>query len=223
MKAAFAENMTERIFPSFYALVLIGAALTALCFAAGAALWLLLRQSRSCASCFSALQEGAKERAERHFARRQYERELAQIEALGAAIGCQKRESELWERRMITFLDNAPMLAWIKDESFRFVYVNAGMVATFAMRGADDWIGRRDEDFFAEPVVNLARAHDRQALAGERVHTQERAPLPDGTMQEWDVWKFPLEGADGGRLIGGVATPREKRIENKIEGGRDAC
>jgi diguanylate cyclase (GGDEF)-like protein/PAS domain S-box-containing protein len=79
-----------------------------------------------------------------------------------------------------TFLDRGPVLAFIKDHSGRYVYINRAMEQQLGMLAAD-----------------LER-HEAGAWIGV-------LPQADGSAQYWKIARFPFSGPDGARFVGGIA------------------
>src|SRR5436190_23217121 len=79
-----------------------------------------------------------------------------------------------------TFLDRGPILAFIRDDSGRYLYVNRGMEQQFAVLAED--LGRREDGAWIGAV-----------------------PQADGSMQYWKIVRFPFSGPAGTRFVGGVA------------------
>jgi len=79
-----------------------------------------------------------------------------------------------------TFLDRGPILAFIRDDSGRYVYVNRGMEQQFAVL-AEDLGGQEDGAWIG--AVSQA----------------------DGSTQHWKIVRFPFSGPAGARFVGGVA------------------
>lgn len=106
------------------------------------------------------------------------------------------RESE---ERFEAFMDNSPIVAFLKDEDGRFSYVNQPFLDRFGLR-REQVIGQDDTALWPNLALAL-REHDLQVLEGD-----ETVPTPDGMSQFWQVWKFPLKRGGGqGRFLAGVA------------------
>ncbi|MDB5102868.1 MAG: hypothetical protein JWP91_557 [Fibrobacteres bacterium] len=119
------------------------------------------------------------------------------------------RESE---ERFRTFMDHSPMLAFIKDDQNRFLYVNRSMGETFRVKQENPRQNLHFESLPSEVLQSISDT-DRAVLAGQTVEFTEKAPTPDGRMRSWWVSKFPYQGRNGQVFIGGVSldiTEREK-------------
>jgi PAS domain S-box-containing protein len=126
------------------------------------------------------------------------------------------------EARFQAFMDNGPAVAWMKDDQFRFVYVNKPHEQRFRKTLAD-CRGLTDFDIWPEVAVRL-RENDRAVLAsGEVTEFSERVPDPDGSLKHWLVYKFPFTDASGKRFVGGMAidiTDR-RRAEEEVRESRE--
>jgi PAS domain S-box-containing protein len=120
------------------------------------------------------------------------------------------RESE---ERFRTFLDNAPALAWVNDETGATHFVNATWARTFG-KAADELRGRTIADTLAEHPAADYLASDRKVLAtGAPIQVEETGPGAGGGPGRYLVTKFPLgRSPDGHRLIGGVAIEITERV-----------
>jgi two-component system cell cycle sensor histidine kinase/response regulator CckA len=107
------------------------------------------------------------------------------------------------ESRFQSFMDNSPAVAFMKDESGRYVYVNALYERLFHIR-LDQLGGKTDRDVFAADVAARLREADTRVLeAGTAMEFTEEVPL-DGELREWLTIKFPVWD-EGKRLIAGIA------------------
>ena len=109
------------------------------------------------------------------------------------------------QERFTAFIEDAPAIAYIKDEEGHFLYGNQTLLHRFGLR-REEWLGRTDADFWPDAAPAL-RAHDRQVLAGETsVELKESVPLLDGSASHWLSYKFPLrDEATGRKLLAGMS------------------
>jgi two-component system cell cycle sensor histidine kinase/response regulator CckA len=111
------------------------------------------------------------------------------------------RESEELFR---AFLDRAPVFAWLRDSSSRYVFVNKAYLDQFGLK-PEDRLGKTPHDVWPAEVADAFRANDQRVLAGnEPIRVIEAAPGAGGVPREWLNVKFPFSGAGGERFIGGV-------------------
>ena len=103
------------------------------------------------------------------------------------------------------FMNNSPAVAYIKDESGRFVYVNEQLARRFQIP-ATAWIGKSDADLFGPAVARIVEENDLSVLNDEcSRELEEMVPTPDGKSRYWISHKFLLRDGDGRRQIGGIS------------------
>ena len=109
------------------------------------------------------------------------------------------------EARFHAFMDNGPVMAFMKDAEGRMIYVNRPMLERFD-KSAAQMLGQSDADLWPEEVAASLRAHDLTVLSGDSVVTvEENVPTPDGASTDWLSFKFPLREPDGSTLLAGMA------------------
>ncbi len=109
------------------------------------------------------------------------------------------------ERRFRSFMDNAPAIAWIKDASLRYTYVNQPF-ARYHGRAAEEMLGRDDRQLFGADLASYFRSHDEEVRSGRgAVQTVRQMQQPDGTTAHWLTVKFPFADAAGGNGLAGFA------------------
>jgi PAS domain S-box-containing protein len=107
--------------------------------------------------------------------------------------------------RFETFMDNSPLLAWIKDAAGRYVFVNRRLLGVFGLQ-ADQILGRTDEEVLPQGCAGPVREHDLEILAsGGMRHFDEFCPVDGGPPLKWNACKFRLQAVDGSYLVGGMA------------------
>lgn len=112
------------------------------------------------------------------------------------------RESE---ERFKTFMNNSPVMAFIKDEQGRIIYINEPFERVFNVNLAD-LQGKTDFDWMPEATAKQVRENDLTVLStGKTIEVIETVPTPDGFLHYWLVLKFLVKDACGQRLLGGVA------------------
>ncbi|MFH0885437.1 MAG: PAS domain-containing protein [Candidatus Micrarchaeota archaeon] len=120
------------------------------------------------------------------------------------------------EVRFKAFMNSTRMVAWIKDEESRFVYVNEPFEKTFN-RKLEDLLGKTDADIFPQRIAEMLRSNDAEVLKGGRqIEVEELVPTPDGKSKRWQVFKFPITLDSGKKYTGGFALeikpqPRSKK------------
>jgi PAS domain S-box-containing protein len=119
------------------------------------------------------------------------------------------------EERFQGFMNHSPAVAWVKDEQFRFVYVNRPWEQRFR-RPAAAVRGLTDLDLRPPEVGERLRQHDRAVLArGEAMEFEETVPDADGNPRHWQVFKFPFRDAAGASYVGGMALDITERIHDR--------
>ena len=121
------------------------------------------------------------------------------------------------EQRFQSFMDNAPAVTFIKDGSGRMVFANRACLERFA---AADLIGKRDSDWLPEDAAAQITEHDRSVIASGRAASfEETVPDPGGGTSTWYVVKFPLEGSEGERYLGGfgIDVTERKKYEQLLD------
>jgi diguanylate cyclase (GGDEF)-like protein/PAS domain S-box-containing protein len=122
------------------------------------------------------------------------------------------------EARFQAFMNNSPTLAFMKDEAGRFVYVNESLERVFNLELVT-LRGKTDFDWLPEETARQVRQNDAEVLAtGQAVELLEIVPTPDGSLHYWLVFKFPFQGSDGCKYVGGVAVDitERKRMEEEL-------
>lgn len=138
-------------------------------------------------------------------------RSQAQARRVAEQAANELRESEQAlresEARFQAFMDYSPALGWICDRESRMIYCNKSYLETLNI--PENFRGKTIFDLFerevAEQYIQTIRA-----VADENrvIETIESAPRRDGKIGEFLVYKFPIEDAQGQRLVGGVALDR---------------
>ena len=139
---------------------------------------------------------------------------------IGDFIERQRAEERVRENeaRFHAFMNNSPSVAFLKDESGRFVYVNAAF-ERILRRPLASVRGHTDFEVWGPELASRMRSHDLAVLAeGRPAEATEVVPTPDGGDREWLMVKFPIEEAGGRRLLGGIAVDvtERRRSEERL-------
>lgn len=111
---------------------------------------------------------------------------------------------ESTEERLNAFMTHNPAATWIKDENFRYVYINPMFEETFGLSCAKVK-GKTDFEIWPEAIAKQFRENDVAVLSKQKpVRTQETAPGLDASILHWNVYKFPYADSHSRRFIGGV-------------------
>jgi diguanylate cyclase (GGDEF)-like protein/PAS domain S-box-containing protein len=123
------------------------------------------------------------------------------------------------EQRFQAFMDNSPVLAFLKDEAGRLVYINKSFERLFDVT-LQDLRGKTDEDWLPPEVARQNQRNDACVLStGQAMQVVETVPTPDGSPHYWLVFKFPLQDAAGIRFLGGIAVDitRQQQFEHQLQ------
>jgi PAS domain S-box-containing protein len=129
------------------------------------------------------------------------------------------RGLEISDSRFRAFMDASPMAAFIKDEQGRMVYCNRALADRF---GAipEDWIGKTDFEVWPQEVAEKFRKTDLPVLEQNRTfHFEDQTLGPGGRTVTWDVHKYPLVDASGGRSVACAAldVTKEREAEQEVQ------
>ena len=154
---------------------------------------------------------------------------LTMMTAIGSQIGQfikhKQAEAALLESEELfqAFMNNSPTVAFMKDESGRFIYVNKQLEQVFNVNSAD-LQGKTDFDWLPYDTAKQVYENDIHVMStGKTVEIIEAVPTPDGCLHYWLVFKFPFENAGGQKFVGGVAVDisdrhrLEEQIRNRLE------
>jgi PAS domain S-box-containing protein len=141
--------------------------------------------------------------------------------SVGALLDEQRRmrlELRDSEERFQTFMDHSPALAFIKDEQGRYVYMNKLMENQFGL-SFEKMIGQTDLAWLPAETARLLGENERAILEmGEPSKIIELVTEVGGESSEWQLLSFPMQTAEGRRLMGGVGidVTRQKRAEQAL-------
>jgi PAS domain S-box-containing protein len=114
----------------------------------------------------------------------------------------EKRQAE--ERYRI-FMNNSPLIAAIKDEAGRYLYVNEPF-AQMLGRTQEQVCGLDAGSFFMPETAEQIKQHDNEVLnSAEPRQFEEVVRSRRGAQRIWLVFRFPLPAADAERLLGMLA------------------
>jgi PAS domain S-box-containing protein len=129
----------------------------------------------------------------------------------------QARQDLLYKQNEFSsFMENAPLLAWVNDEDGVLHYMNTQFKNAFGLNAAA--IGTVVYDYYPEPMRQKCISSDRQVLeSGKGINIFEEAEDSNGSTTHYEVFKFPVKGHDGKRLIGGQALDITAKTQTKTE------
>lgn len=115
---------------------------------------------------------------------------------------------------MITFkdiqvLNHFPVIAFIKDDKGRYVWVNNAWLEVAGETSPDDVIGKDDFAFFTEEIAAEYRNADKHALSSGKAQTfKEHVKTSSGKTLISNTCKFPAD-IDGQKYLFGIAVITE--------------
>ena len=131
----------------------------------------------------------------------EFEAKQTLVDELATTLAALQQSQELFH----SFMNHSPVLAFMKDEEGRRVWVNEPY-ARFFQRDVDSLRGTVDSDFLPPMAAARLRREDQAVFSsGQPVQTEQVVPSPDGVPHHWLNHKFTLRDANGRRLLGGVS------------------
>jgi len=117
------------------------------------------------------------------------------------------------EKRLKAFLDNSALVAWLKDEHGRYVFMSENFRRQAGLR-LEDALDKTDFDLFPPAVAESCKASDLAALAAEApIESLEAVPKADGSLGWWLNNKFTYLDSSGRRYVGGLGVDIAARVE----------
>ena len=124
----------------------------------------------------------------------------------------------LSEERLQAFLENSPAVAFMKDESGRYVYVN-GIFKQIVFQNRRELVGSTDFDLWPAEMAKSFQDEDLLVFSEKKpLEISASIPDPNGNLRHFIVYKFLLPNYSGGRILGGVALDitERKRLEIQL-------
>jgi PAS domain S-box-containing protein len=118
-----------------------------------------------------------------------------------------QRSEKLFE----SFMNNSPILNFIKDRDGRYLFVNEAFSA-LVKRPAADVAGHTDPELWPAEVAAAFRRNDADVLDANRPLVFVERAFDDGREVISHVVKFPIHGADSHALLGGIAVDISARV-----------
>lgn len=109
------------------------------------------------------------------------------------------------EQLFASFMNNSPILAWVKDENLNYVYLNRAFenlksISLANLKGKDDF------SVWDAEIATQLRNNDQLVInTGKALHTEEIVTDAQGIKHISKVVKFPVTNQNEKRLIGGMA------------------
>ena len=150
---------------------------------------------------------------------------VAELEAANEALRSENKERRHAEHalreseeRFSAFINSSAVVAWMKDESFNYAYVNR-QFERFNQITLEEIKGKNDFQLRPRATAEEQRENDAKVLRDwNSLETYESVPAPDGQSHLWWVFKFPLKDGSGRRFVGGMAidVTERKRAEQVV-------
>ncbi|MBZ4419866.1 ATP-binding protein [Myxococcus sp. RHSTA-1-4] len=119
-----------------------------------------------------------------------------------AALAALQESQELFA----SFMNNSPVVAFIKDEKGRRIWVNEQYRRFFRLPEGADLTNIDDTELMPPASAEHVRRDDRAVLAsGKPTATEGMIPTPDGDVRYWLTYRFLVRDQPGRKLLGGVA------------------
>jgi len=119
------------------------------------------------------------------------------------------------EQRLNAFLENSAVVAWLKDEEGRYVFLSDNYQRQVGLR-PDDVMGKTDFEVWPRAVADAFKKNDYVVLAAEApIEAVEPAPNPDGGVTWWLTNKFTYRDSMGRRYVGGLGVDVTARIKTE--------
>ncbi|MEO5930249.1 MAG: PAS domain S-box protein [Candidatus Kapaibacterium sp.] len=106
------------------------------------------------------------------------------------------------ERMFQTFMDNSPVITYLKDRQGRYRFANREFCRIFDLR-LEDVIGRADYQLFPRDVAEGLAASDAEVRASGGTITGIDSTEHNGNLHHWITIKFPVVNAVGEIMLGG--------------------
>ncbi|GAF67197.1 unnamed protein product, partial [marine sediment metagenome] len=129
------------------------------------------------------------------------------LEALASSEKSLRESQELFK----SFMNTGPVVAFMKDEEGRYVYVNTPG-ERFLGIGRGEWGGKTDCDLFPEEVAKQMREHDLVVLSSDEGAEFPETVRVSGGVQHMLTFKFPFRDAGGRRFLAGMSIDVSDRV-----------
>jgi CheY-like chemotaxis protein/signal transduction histidine kinase len=117
------------------------------------------------------------------------------------------------EINLMSFMDNLPGWAWIKDPSGRYCFVNSKLAKAGCLEAAK-WLGKRHTDIVAVSLAGDAHQSDRLVLEEGRSICEIEPGREGGKPCDFLVNRFPILTSRG-KMIGGIAIDLTDRVRQE--------
>jgi PAS domain S-box-containing protein len=140
------------------------------------------------------------------------------VESFRRTIGrkaAAEQQAHLARKLFETFMENSPILSYLKDQDGRYVYSNTANRAGI--------IGKTDFDIFPIEIAGQKREHDLAVLTANKAYEFTENSIEADGEHTWLTVKFPVIDTEGRRLLAGKAIDitERKRAEDALAQARD--
>ncbi len=126
--------------------------------------------------------------------------------ALAALQRGTEGSSTVSDRNLLGLVENAPSLMFVKDTSYRYLFVNQAYLDAGPFT-REQIIGHTDHDFHVRESADLIRVLEEKVLATGRMHELEEDVTMPGGLRHFVAVKFPARDEHGVVFgIGGIVT-----------------
>ena len=119
------------------------------------------------------------------------------------------------EERFRLFMDNHSLIAFIKDETGHYQYVNSTLQKFFSF----PLLGKTSFDLFPPEVARRLQENDKLVLeSGQTLEFTDSVAFPDGRVRDWINYRFPFRDANGQVFVGclSVEITKQRRLERQL-------
>ena len=114
-----------------------------------------------------------------------------------------------------TFMDNLPVLGFIKDQQGKYIYINS---AYQKLLGFKRWENKTAEEIFGKEISEKINESDREAFYEGKNKHLEYILNEEGKTQLFETYKFPVDSEHEKVLCGfGIDITQEKIYQSKTE------
>ena len=103
-----------------------------------------------------------------------------------------------------SFMNVAPMLAWIKNDDLEYTYVNSAYMNIMGLK-EEDFLGNNDFKFFSDEDSLMYRGSDRRVLKTGEIRSFPQKMKENGGERHFIIYKFPLIDVNRNPFVGGIA------------------
>ena len=115
------------------------------------------------------------------------------------------------EHRFQEFMRHLPGMAFIKDQSGKYVFFSESAMKMLGF-SAGDVIGKTDQELWPAEIAERLRKHDEEVLAlGKPIGAVEDIPV-QGITHRFTIYQFPIPNEDN-TMIGGVGVDETERLK----------